>query len=397
MDRRYFSFAILFSIVFLLVVSIFSPYMSCFVVKDNFACTGTFAVFSRDFQLTNSTHYWPYSGYPLEWPFMTGAFLALTNAMVYYQQNPELVALFLMPILLALFSIGCIFEYEKGRVSWTRYVPLFVLAPVIFESTWTEIMSVFLFIGGYMMFRKRPAVAGILLGLASGVKYLPLLTLPFFLKEAKGQRLKILASWLGTFGFGMVIQYALNPVNFVRSVSFYSNYGVEGSWIAFLFPGNAINYTTETTWIIGSGTVIHSLSLYEAVSAVLVLSALVYIYRLKNYSFEEKLVFVFVDLFVFFWISAPQFLINIVGLLPLVAFKLDKKRYGLFMIANILCFTPFVFLAQQYIHVVAAFWLQVVAQLFVVLFTWIVFVFPKHEKEVQEWRRKQIEKQAVKQ
>ena len=360
--------------------------MSCFTVHNSLACTGTFAVFSRNFQLTNSTvANWPYLSQPTEWPFTTGAFLALTNALVYSQQNPELVALFFMPVLTSLFAIGTIFEYEKLKVSWARYLPLFVLAPVIFQNAWTEIISVFLFIGGYIVFRKNPVRAGILLGLSSGVKYLPLLTLPFFLKEAKGQRLKLLISWLGTFIVGMGIQYALNPTNFVRSVSFYSGYGIEGSILGLFFPGNVINYTTQTTWTIGQGTIVHSLSLYEAVSATLVLFVLLYIYRLKNYSFEEKLLFVFVDIFVFFWISAPQFMINIVGLLPIIAtFKINKKNYGLFLVLNLLCFTPFTFLTQQYIHLVAAFWYQVLAQLFLLMFTIVAFVLPKQKKVMEQ-------------
>lgn len=341
---------------------------------------------------------------------MSGAFLALINLLT----SNELTGLFLCSILLGIFGIGCILTYENLRVSWKRYIPVFVVAPVIVEYGYgTEIIQVLLMLLGYMYFQQSKSVkAGILLGLASGVKYLPLLLLPVFLqyckswKYDKGKTRNILpneftvnlsnsrpalaVSWLGTFGFGMFIQYALSPVNFVRSISFYSGYGIEGSWIGLLFPGSIINYTKQTTWYIGQGTSIHPLDLYEAVSATLVLGFLVYILRLKNYTFEEKLIFVFTDIFVFLWISAPQFLINVVGLLPIVyAFKVNKLNMGIFYVLNLFCFTPFIFFYGGHTSLIVAFDFQIVAELFLVLFVYVAFVVPKHLSEFRIFKSKQ--------
>jgi len=370
-------------IMFTIVISAFGPFLLCVPVKDGVACTGTEAVLARDFQLNGNQTLVIYKDYPMEWPFMSGFFIQIINTVASTAENPEMVQvvqMFTNAILMGVVSVFTVYVYFKRGDDWKRVMMFYVLVPVNVAFGWLETVQVFLILLGITFFeKKREGLAGVMLGLATGVKYLPLLLLPFFIQKAK-KKWVITLSWLGTFALGMLIEVALSPTNFLRGISFYSGYGVEGSWLGLLF-NNVIEYGTQETWYIGESTTIHLPQLYQIVSGLMMLTTLVLIWKSK-YNLVEKMMLVFVAEITLLWLSAPQFIINIAVLLPLInRIKLSIRSVTLWWITGLLGFFPFIILiAQNFPMYTAAYMLQVFVEITLVVFVVIEFFRSKHVK-----------------
>jgi hypothetical protein len=195
------------------------------------------------------------------------------------------------------------------------------------------------------------------------------LTLPFFAQKAKNKR-RLVATWLGTFGLGMVGEIALSPTNFMRGLSFYSGYGVEGSWLGLLF-GNVINYGTQTTWHIGASTVIHLPQPYQILSGALMVIALIGIWESK-FELVEKCLLVFAAEICLLWLSAPQFLLNVAVLLPIASrVKLSLRSVGLWWLTGLFAFFPFITYWAERTTFTVAFYFQIVVEGLLALFVLI--------------------------
>jgi len=155
----------------------------------------------------------------------------------------------------------------------------------------------------------------------AGTKLLPLLFFPAYLKEVKGKG-RYAALFFSVFLGGLAAQLLLNANNTLRTLSFESHYGVEGSWLGFLFPGSVIQYRVAT-WIIGDATTLTVKPVYFVSAALLLPSTiLVYVSRL---TLEHKMFLILSLEVAFLWISPPQFMLNLAALAPLV-FEVDWKK-----------------------------------------------------------------------
>jgi hypothetical protein len=376
--------AFAFMMMFTVAISAFGPSMLCVpTTKGNIACTGTESVLSRDYILNNNSTGIVYKSYPLEYPFTSGFFIQIVNTLSNgLGANVLLGQLYFTSVLLGLISVGIIIMYYRMGIDWKRAMLFYVLAPITIAYGWLETLQAFLFLAGVVSFgQKREGVAGAFLGLAAGVKYLPLLTIPFFYQKAQNKK-KLLASSLGTFALGMGAEIALSPTNFLRSTSYYSTYGIEGSWIG-LITGHIINYGQQQTWYIGTSTAIHIPQAYQIVSIVLMIAALYWIWKSK-FNLVEKCLLVFAAEICLLWLSAPQFLINIAVLLPLVPrIRLSLRSVSLWWITCLCAFFPFVvFIGERFPQFTAAYVLQIVVEALLALFVYVELIRTKPVTEI---------------
>jgi hypothetical protein len=345
---------------FLLLEGFFGSYLQCASISSTtIACTGIMAVLTRNYELANNTIQPPYLSQPLEYPFVSGFIFWAIDLLASTFKDPVLGMFLFTPVITSLASVLSIFVFWKLQVPWQKTLFWFALSPVVLMTSEFELYEIAFFLVGYLLFtKKKYTQSAILFGLSSGVKYFPLLTLPIFAKEAPRKAVFALV-WLCTFLSGMLIEFLLGPLNFFRTASFYSSYGIEGSWLGLVF-GHIINYTTETTWYIGTNASISLPQPYQIASILLVLASCFFIWR-SRFSMMGKSLLVFAAIYIFLWISAPQFFILIAGLLPLVEFGWKRLPFVYFI--GILDFFPFVIFVASHAAYVAAYYLQVMSEL----------------------------------
>jgi uncharacterized membrane protein len=139
----------------------------------------------------------PYRDHPVEYPVLTGAFMGLIGLPVHaYSASQEINqgqwfyninALVLS--LLGFATVGAILAMRRGR-PWDA--ALVALAPGVLVSAtvnWDLLVVALTTFGLYAWARSRPALAGVLLGLAISAKFYPLFLIgPLFLLGLRSRR-----------------------------------------------------------------------------------------------------------------------------------------------------------------------------------------------------------------
>lgn len=345
----------------LFVVAIVSPYFLCFGTPDGkVACTGIIAVYVRD----HNAGLIPYLDYPLEYPFTSGAIMLAVNLAAATSSIPEIFAIFFIPLFMGLFGCLTLWVFYKLGVGWKKALLYYVAAPAVVQFGFSfEYVMMWLFLMAYYSLKNgRDDLSALFLGLSAGAKYFPLFTLPV-MASGVGSKLRYYAITLGTFALGMVAEVGLSPLNFLRSMSYLTGYGVEGSWIGLVF-GKLIDYGHETTWDIGTSTHISLPQDYQLASAAIFLLACLLTYRSRKLKMEEKLLLVFASTFIFLWISAPQFIIAEGALLPLLSQRIKLSTVLIWEIIQVLCFAPLSFYLQYHSPLIIVYWFQVLAEMF---------------------------------
>jgi uncharacterized membrane protein len=229
-------------------------------------CGGLAALWIRDQQIVNHGIV-PYANYPFEYPFMAGALMLLINILA---RGVLLFAIFLASFIPSLFAVGCLVMLYLLGVDSKKTAAFVVFQPVMLQYGLSfEYEQMFFFLFALYLFtckRNQGLASGVLMGLASGTKFMPLVTLPFFLQEIRGfaRKAKFALIWLGVLGAGILVEYELSPTNFLRAWSYLSGYGIETSWLGIAF-GHIIAPTSGNFWDIGNSTVIHGPQVYEIV------------------------------------------------------------------------------------------------------------------------------------
>jgi len=267
----------------------------------------------------------PYLQYPFEYPFFSGLLQLLVNLFAESSPQPLLAATLFSSVMMGGFAAGIVLLYYFLGVGWRRVGLYFASLPLVlmqFDVSY-DLAQAFLFLLAYyfLVKRRREGVSAVLLALSAGTKLLPLLFFPAYLKEVKGKG-RYAALFFSVFLGGLAAQLLLNVNNTLRTLSFESHYGVEGSWLGFLFPGSVIQYRVAT-WIIGDATTLTVKPVYFVSAALLLPSTiLVYVSRL---TLEHKMFLILSLEVAFLWLSPPQFMLNLAALAPLV-FEVDWKK-----------------------------------------------------------------------
>jgi hypothetical protein len=282
------------------------------------SCTGIPALWIRDQQIAHSGII-PYLNYPFEYPLMSGAVMLVINIL---SSGSLLLALFLSSIFMGVFALGDLALFYLMKIDWKRAAVFSVFAPLMWQYGLSfEYEQMFFFLLALYLFRRqKESTSALLLGLSALVKYVPIVTIPyFFCAEQEKRKIKFLVISLGSFFAGLAIQFLLNPANFLRALSYLSSYGVEGSWLGLIF-GHVINYGSEKSWQIGTSTAISFPKAYQIASAICIVSCLFFISKKGKggISLEEKCFWAFSAVYLFFWIAAPQNFMNVALMLPLV-------------------------------------------------------------------------------
>jgi hypothetical protein len=354
----------------LFVSSFFAYDTLCISQQNGIAeCTGIMAVWIRD-QVINHSGLFPYYSYPFEYPFMAGLVMFFINVAT--ASTSSFLAVFYSSVSMGFFALGCLFLFYLMKIDWKRVGVFVAFAPLMWQFGLSfEYEQMFFFLLGLYFFKDRIRTSGFLLGLSSGVKIVPLVTLPLFFKEIKGLKQKIgfAGIWIGTFAGGILLEFLLSPRNFLRMSSYLSSYGVEGSWLGILF-GHVINYTSAT-WDIGSSTALHLPQSYQIASILLIGVSLVAIYKVQA-SLETKCFWAFSCVYLFFWIAAPQNLMNVALLLPLIpSIKLKAEVIAPYFLAFLFSFQ--VLLLHIFTHgTFADYYLNLIAQGFFAVFLLVV-------------------------
>jgi hypothetical protein len=363
---------------------------------------GIYSLWVRD----HSFGFWVYKDFAFEYPFMSGAFMQLVNfAGALTPRTPDATVLFFSSLGMGVFAALCLFIMWRMDVDPKKALIFFLFAPVVvmqFDLSF-ELEQMFFFLLGLYFFQKqKESSSSFVLALSAGTKLLPLATFPIFLQRS-ANRLRFSLIYIGTFVSGMVIQYLISPLNFFRWIHFHESYGIEGSWLGFFFQQQVINYSNKQTWNIGNGTTVSLPPLYIIVSICLLLASLVFVYRLKNVGLVEKCFLAFACDSLFLWISAPQFLINVAALTPLVI--KDKVALNPRFVKKVLSFQGMNLFAvpplAAYLYItfgwwsfpIRTFWITIATISFVFLAIMIFFtmkndIFAPQAKEEQEKQKK---------
>jgi hypothetical protein len=250
----------------------------------------------------------PYVQYYFEYPPLAGALIYLASVArnLFVYTTVMFSAAFLSMLVSLAFTYKLVVLRSGSR---KRLLAFFALTPVFvyysvynfdWFSTASLIASLYFFVTG------RERCSGLLLGLGAAAKLIPILALPFMIREGKHRTellLWTLVGWLGPYA----VFFLANPSRYISITqqAYLASVFIEDSWVALL-PAS------------------------KYVTIILFSLALLIIWRRKLPLTESM----FVTLVAFIAVSydaAPQFLIF---LLPFCA--LIEVNYTLFLVANLL-------------------------------------------------------------
>lgn len=305
------------------------------------ACTGLFALYSRD-QLTSTNGLIPYLDYPLEYFFTVFPVEVAINYLGFSTLKNPYSVIYFSNVLMALCAIAILPIFYKLGISLKRVAIFYVFTPVaiLYGLSFDWLQALLLILSYYTLRSGKNLTSGFFFGLVSGIKFYPIVLLPLLIKHSTS-KLKVALATIITFGSGLAFQIALSPTNFLKIFSYFSSYGIEGSWEGLIFPSKIIAYGNESQYYVGSASGKISLPQpYEIISLCLVLLFVVVVYRTKSLNLEEDLLLGFSIIYIFLWISAPQFSFTILALLPLVS-RISLSKL------NLLFFYGFVIFASN--------------------------------------------------
>ena len=303
-------------------------------------CTGVYALDLRR-QVFEGGGFLPYFNYAIEFFFMSFPIELFVNTIDFLGGNNPYLTIYATNILFGIFAVALLPIFYKLGISLKRVALFYVFTPLsIMYSLSFDYAQILLLTLSYYYFKSgREKTSSIFFGLSAGFKAFPIVFLPLFLKHTT-KRLRFAMISIITFGTGITLEYLASPINFIRIFSFFSNYGVEGNWLGLVFPHSVINYGNFSTYFVQQASpTLHLPHTLTLVSLVLVFTAIGGLSLVKSLTLEDDLLLGFSMIYIFLWISAPQFGIDILALLPLVAtVRLNWKTmipfYGFVLFAS---------------------------------------------------------------
>ncbi len=257
----------------------------------------------------------PYVNYDLEYPVVTGLAVYISSLWhdlyaYYYTMNIIVFALILLSTIV-LYKILKISNRPYQKINYYMiFTPTFIFFS-IYSFDWIGI-SLLLF-SMYFSYTHRAHLSGLFMGLAVAARIIPIVCLPFFLREFKSWRERIMllvtaaAAWVAPNAYFMITNFK----GFLYPYTFQGQWGVEDSWLLVFgqfFDGR------------------QTLSLILLVS----LLALIFFYH-RRFSIKEASLLALLAFVLASFKFPPQYMIL---LLPF--FVINRTNYTLFMTANML-------------------------------------------------------------
>ncbi len=214
------------------------------------------------------TYQIPYIGYLFEYPPVCGLVVWLAGWSS--GGNIYVYSAIVFAILGACFVLSAHFLYNflnylKLDHSLQWLFTIFVPSVVIFGAYNFDIIQAFFVILALYFFiaQKRPFLSAVALGLAIGTKIFPIILVPLFLQDLiKQKRIKVSGAYAGiSLGIPAVLNLPfaiLNFSNWVSGYTFLQHWGLEDTFLVWLFPSSS---TWGTAEYLSGGLVILSIIL----------------------------------------------------------------------------------------------------------------------------------------
>jgi uncharacterized membrane protein len=215
-----------------------------------------------------------------------------------------------------LYRICTEFGFDRGRM-----LPFFIMAPsflILSFYSWDIIAASFVIIAIYFVFKKRPRLTGLCIGLGFAAKAYPLLLLPVFLKEAE--------SWRGRLELFLSAALGALLPNLPFMIIDFHGWFSTVAWPSGAEPGGTGGFYLENSiWVIIR--YYHLISqdwLMGAIVWSLIALGILYV-TFSSYPFVKKLWLVVAITILIFPIYPPQFNVWLLPLfvlnpLPLIPF-----------------------------------------------------------------------------
>jgi len=257
----------------------------------------------------------PYVDYDLEYPVLTGLAVyvsSLSHDLYAYYHTMNLIILAL--ILLSTYVLYKILKSSGQPLHKINYYVIFTPTFVfftIYSFDWIGV-SLLLF-SMYFSYTKKAHLSGLFMGLAVAARIIPIVCLPFILREFKTWRERIIllviagAAWLVPNAFFMIADFN----GFLYPYTFQGQWGVEDSW--FIVFGQFFDGRQNLSMIL-----------------LVSLLALILFYH-KRFTVKEACLLALLAFMLTSFKFPPQYMIL---LLPF--FAINRINYTLFMTANIL-------------------------------------------------------------
>ncbi len=206
-------------------------------------------------------HLIPYVDYVFEYPAIVGVMVYAASATRYLVPHyspdslPDFSAAmvmytFTMHLLLLPFMIGTVVvtyllvrmrRGDEGRI-WKSFlvVPSFLMFPLY---NWDMVAIFFAVASLYFLLKRRARPSAFLLGLGATAKLYPAMLLPPILLELRSWRSRVEYCAFAAFG-GLVVNapfMALNFKTWFGTWTFLAGWGIEDSWLIFLFKQMDVN------------------------------------------------------------------------------------------------------------------------------------------------------------
>lgn len=265
----------------------------------------------------------PYIDYNLEYPVISGLVLYLSgqwhDVFGYYVTISLITLVFVVISIYIVNKVLLISNQSKGRIIYyVILTPVFVVYSV-YSFDWIGIG--FLLLSIYCCHKKKAPLSGLFLGLSIATRIIPIVCMPFILREFKSWKEKTL--FLTTVSLAWLVPHLYfilkNFSGFFYTYAFQSSWHVEDSWLLIFgldFPGK------------------------QYVSLVLLIPLLVLIYSRHKLNIWESCFLALLAFVLTSYKFPPQYMIL---LLPF--FALVRTNYVLFIVACILDMSIIAFLS----------------------------------------------------
>jgi Glycosyltransferase family 87 len=272
----------------------------------------------------------PYVGYIFEYPPVCGLILWLAG----WSSGGNLYAYtaIVFVVLGACFVLSAHFLYNflnylklDHNLQWL--FTIFVPSVVIFGAYNFDIIQTFFVILALYFFiaQNRPFLSAAALGMAIGTKLFPIVLVPFFLQDLRKKKRVKAAARYAVISLGiptsMNLPFAiLNFSNWISGYTFLEHWGLEDTFLVWLFPSPSSWSTAE---IVSGGLVLLSV-------------ALIFVY-LRDRPLLVRCFLAIGSYILFAYISAPQMNLDLlpffalVPLVPLPLFYVFDGATGLFI------------------------------------------------------------------
>jgi hypothetical protein len=257
----------------------------------------------------------PYVDYDLEYPALTGLAVYVSSLgqdlnAYYHTMNLIVFAL----ILLSTYVLYKILKMSNQPLHKINYYVIFTPAFIFFTIYSFDWIGVsFLLFSMYFSLTKKAHLSGLFMGLAVAARIIPIVCLPFILREFKTWRERIIllataaAAWIVPNAYFMIVDFK----GFLYPYTFQGQWGVEDSW--FIVFGQFFDGR-------------QNLSLILLISVL----ALIFVYH-KRFNVKEASLLALLGFVLTSFKFPPQYMIL---LLPF--FAINRVNYTLFMAANML-------------------------------------------------------------